>query len=94
MPNAGHIKSVERTRFRLVITATDGTTLTVTRAEIRAHYLSEDPPGRKLKTIIWLKNLIRDTFGEAILPFNRINFDLDEDDGSPTMFEIISSEGL
>lgn len=84
MPNTGGINFMEVTRGHIIIKATDGTTLTITKDQIVSRYLLETPPNKRLKTISWLKNLIQDTFGESVIQASRIDADFDESDGSPT----------
>ena len=67
------------TRTAISVTGTNGVTVTLTVAEITAHYDTEtgNATTRRLATIAWAKNQIANGIGVLVLTADEIDFDVD-----------------
>lgn len=74
----------------LHMVASDGRAFTVTRAEIVANFLSQTGtrPQRKVKTLLWLRQGIRDALGAEQVDVTSVTADIDEDTGEVLGVEV------
>lgn len=77
-------------RRGLHMVASDGRTFTVTRAEIVANFLSQTGtvPQRKIKTLLWLRQSVRDALGVEQVDTTNITVDIDESTGEVSGVEV------
>ncbi len=77
----------------LHLTASDGRSVTLTRAQILAHFATET--GTRAQKIVatrqWIRTTIRDALGaEQVDVANVTGVDFDDADGTPTQLEVSS----
>ncbi len=74
------------TKDAVSVTGSNGVTVTLTAAQMVAHYQTE--PGnattRRLATIQWVKDQISNGIGDNLLPASDIDFDVDSGTVEPS----------